>query len=75
MRTALYQCAMCKDGLEQSADKQGEISPLAQSYNYSVLFLLALVFALMGAVFFKVWRVMRREDAKALSKASQPAQG
>lgn len=70
--TALYallaQCAMCKDSLDQSTDASESI--LTRGFNSSVLFLLVLVFTLMGAIAFKVWRIMREEDRRALAAAA-----
>lgn len=64
----LAQCAMCKDSLDQSTDASESI--LTRGFNSSVLFLLVLVFTLMGAIAFKVWRIMREEDRRALAAAA-----
>ena len=53
----LSQCAMCKESLEQSCDGDS-LSPKAASFNTSILFLLALVFSLVGAIVWKVVRIM-----------------
>ena len=71
--TILAQCAMCKDSLQQStSDSQ---SMWTRGFNSSILFLLALVFSLIGAIVFKVWRIIREEDRKlaaAAEKAARP---
>ena len=68
--TILAQCAMCKDSLQQStSDTQ---SMWTRGFNSSILFLLALVFSLMGAIAYKVWRIMKEEDRK-IAAAAAPA--
>ena len=65
--TILSQCAMCKDSLQQStSDSQ---SMWTRGFNSSILFLLGLVFSLIGAIVFKVWRIMREEDRKSAAVA------
>lgn len=59
---------MCKDSLDQSSDASESI--FTRGFNGSVLFLLVLVFSLMGAIAFKVWRTIREEDRRVMAAAA-----
>ena len=68
--TILAQCAMCKDSLQQSTrDTQ---SMWTRGMNSSILFLLTLVFLMIGAIAVKVWRIMREDDRKLAAAGSSP---
>jgi len=46
-------CPFCKLGMDEIQ---------ARAMEYSIYFLLVLIYSLMGIIGFKVWRMMARED-------------
>jgi hypothetical protein len=44
----------------------------ARAMEYSIYFLLVLIYSLMGIIGFKVWRIMAREERALLSPKTAP---
>lgn len=59
--SALAQCAICVTALENSPEGRA----MAASFNNGILFLLAMPYAIFGAVGFIVFRAYRRKQAEA----------
>ncbi len=53
-------CAMCKTALEQSPEGQ----QLAKSFDYGILFLMGVPYALFGTAGFAAFRAYRRQVKK-----------
>ena len=53
-------CAMCRTALEQSAEGRA----LAGSFNYGILFLMGIPYAMFGAAGIAIFRAFRKRAAQ-----------
>jgi len=54
----LYACPLCKDALE---DKNAVPNELGRGFYYSILLMVSAPFAVVGGLFFRIYRSRRRQ--------------
>jgi hypothetical protein len=59
-------CAMCRTALENSPEGKA----LAGTFNYAILFLMGMPYALFGAVGFAIYRAYRQRSKKNVTDSA-----
>jgi hypothetical protein len=60
-------CPLCKDALEDQAANGGVPNELGRGFYYSILLMVSAPFAVVGGLFFRIYRSRRRGAAGAAS--------
>ena len=55
-------CPLCKDALEDQAKSGGVPNELGRGFYYSILLMVSAPFAVVGGLFFRIYRSRRRDQ-------------